>query len=68
MRQRTRSQAGMGSGSLLSSGRYALVLFPVFGFLAVLARRPFVWHAYLLLSSGLQVYLIVRFVNNLWVA
>jgi hypothetical protein len=56
------------SGSLLSAGRYALVLFPVFGFLAVLARRPIVWTTYLLLSSTLQAYLIVRFVNNLWVA
>jgi hypothetical protein len=58
----------MASGALFSTGRYALVLFPVFGFLATLARRPSVWRAYLLLSSGLQVYLIVRFVNNLWVA
>jgi Gpi18-like mannosyltransferase len=56
------------SGSLLSSGRYALVLFPVFGFLALLARRPVVWYSYLLLSSTLQAYLVVRFVNNLWVA
>jgi hypothetical protein len=56
------------SGSLISSGRYALVLFPVFGFLAVLAQRPFLWYTYLLLSSVLQIYLIVRFVNNLWVA
>lgn len=56
------------SGSLLSAGRYALVLFPVFGVLAVLARRPIVWLAYLALSSALQVYLVVRFVNELWVA
>lgn len=56
------------SGSLLSAGRYALVLFPVFGVLAVLARRPIVWLAYLALSSSLQVYLVVRFVNDLWVA
>lgn len=58
----------LASGSLLSSGRYALVLFPVFGFLALLARRPLAWRAYLFLSSVLQAYLVVRFVNNLWVA
>lgn len=56
------------SGSLLSSGRYALVLFPVFGFLAVAARRPVVWFVYLVISSTLQAYLVVRFVNDLWVA
>jgi Gpi18-like mannosyltransferase len=56
------------SGSLLSSGRYALVLFPVFAFLATIARKPALWFAYLALSSTLQAYLIVRFVNNLWVA
>jgi hypothetical protein len=56
------------SGSLLSSGRYALVLFPVSGLFTVLAQRSFVWYTYLLLSSLLQGYLIVRFVNNLWVA
>jgi Gpi18-like mannosyltransferase len=56
------------SGSLLSIGRYALVLFPVFGFLAVLGRRPTLWVAYLTLSSALQLYLILRFANDLWVA
>jgi hypothetical protein len=56
------------SGSLLSAGRYAVVLFPVFVFLATLARRPVLWFAYLVLSSTLQAYLIVRFVNHLWVA
>jgi Gpi18-like mannosyltransferase len=56
------------SGSLVSAGRYALVLFPVFGLLAAFAQRPFLWYTYLSLSSVLQVYLIVRFVNNLWVA
>ena len=56
------------SGSLLSTGRYALVLFPLFGFLSDLGRRPALWAAYLSLSSALQVYLIVRFVNDLWVA
>lgn len=56
------------SGSLLSAGRYALVLFPIFGFVAVLGRRPVLWTAYLALSCALQVYLIVRFVNDLWVA
>lgn len=56
------------SGSLRSSGRFALVLFPVFAFLATLARRRVLWFAYLALSSTLQAYLIVRFVNHFWVA
>lgn len=56
------------SGSLLSTGRYALVLFPVFGFLAALGRRPVLWAGYLAVSCALQLYLIVRFVNDLWVA
>lgn len=55
-------------GQLASSGRYALVLFPVFGFLSTFSRRRFIWPAILLGSSLLQAYLIVRFVNNLWVA
>jgi len=58
----------VGSGSLLSAGRYALVLFPVLGLPAVLVRRPALWVAYLALASALQAYLIVRFVNDLWVA
>ncbi len=56
------------SGSLLSAGRYALVLFPVFGLLAALGRRPVLWAGYLAASCALQIYLILRFVNNLWVA
>jgi hypothetical protein len=56
------------SGSLLSAGRYALVLFPVFSLLAALSRRPILWAGYLALSCALQVYLIGRFVNDLWVA
>lgn len=56
------------SGSLLSAGRYALVLFPVFGLLAALRCRPVLWAGYLAASCALQVYLIIRFVNDLWVA
>jgi len=56
------------SGSLLSAGRYALVLYPVFGLLGALGRRPVLWAGYLAVSCALQLYLIIRFVNNLWVA
>ncbi len=56
------------SGSLASSGRYALVLFPVFEALPTALRRPVVWRCLLLASALLQSYLIVRFVNDLWVA
>ena len=57
-----------GSGALASSGRYALVLFPVYEALSTLRRQPLVWRAFLLASALLQAYLIVRFVNDLWVA
>ncbi len=58
------------SGNLSSSGRYALVLFPAFRFAAGLLRSPRRWPGPTLavLSLLLQLYLIARFVNNLWVA
>lgn len=56
------------SGGLLGAGRYALVLFPLLRPLTALRRRPALWYGYLAGAALLQVYLIVRFVNNLWVA
>lgn len=58
----------VGSGSLLAAGRYALVLFPIARPLLALRRRPVLWYAYLAGALLLQAYLVVRFVNNLWVA
>ena len=60
--------AGRGSGSLLAAGRYALVLFPIARPLLALRRRPVLWYGYLAGALLLQAYLVVRFVNNLWVA
>ncbi len=57
------------SGSLLGAGRYALVLFPALRPLVELGRRRRVlWYGYLAGGVLLQAYLIVRFVNNLWVS
>lgn len=56
------------SGSLLGAGRYALVLFPALRPIAALRRHRILWYGYLAGGVLLQTYLIVRFVNNLWVA
>jgi hypothetical protein len=56
------------SGGLLAAGRYALVLFPMLRPLAELRRHRLAWYGYLVAALLLQAYLIVRFVNNLWVA
>jgi hypothetical protein len=56
------------SGQLASIGRYAVVLFPVFALLAAGIHRTAIRIPFLLTCALLQIYMIVRFVNEIWVA
>lgn len=58
----------LAGGRLAGAGRYALVLFPIFRVVVALRSRRALWWTWLTASALLQAYLVVRFVNDLWVA
>ena len=56
------------SGDLVSSGRYATVLFPAFWLGSDRVRSVRLGLPAVIVAFLLQLYLIARFVNNCWVA